>query len=87
MSNVNALLASLESLDETVLGLEQALAKWEARPKSRRGAKDQMDLFGGAAVSAVPNVDTDELTTRINRAIAQIETVLSAHKTSTRKIA
>lgn len=84
MSTGNTLLAALETLHRSVSGIEEALAQLEARPAKMRKSRDhQMDLFSASSKmmrssTSTSEIDTDVLTLRIDRVIAQIETVLDA---------
>lgn len=86
MPTASALLAVLEDMNQMLDKIDGVLGALEQRAKNggkRRG--NQMDLFSGAAPVEVPapvvtnnNFDPDDAMHRLNRAIAQIETVLHA---------
>lgn len=76
---LETLALALDRLDGTVGGLEKALTKLEQRPKSSRKSTNQLDMFGMPAPVAAPaaaGIDPTEISHRLERVIAQIETVL-----------
>lgn len=79
MSTGTALIAALEILNQSVAGIENTITKLEQRPKGKRGRDNQMDLFSAPAPVATASpapFEVQDISRRLNRAIAQIETVL-----------
>jgi hypothetical protein len=77
---LDTLMAALEKLDGSITVLEKAVTKIEQRPKtSARGrGNNQLDMFGmpTAPLQAASNIDVADVSHRLSRVIAQIETVL-----------